>query len=111
VNEKELLRHFRNIEACIKSAEANEERTEAWESLLQISEHYGVYELIAADDAMKKVPLQLQKHFSATWGTGLGNRQGEFQGLTCTTCHHWRPSHAKDCPVYELEVLLREGAG
>lgn len=112
MNDSKLLAHFREIEACIKAAPPRYPppgvpQGDAWDSLRALYEHYQIYELIAAEDAMSKVPEKARRFYKPNWGTEATVQKGKFVGLVCTSCDAWRHAgHKGNCPVKALEEIL-----
>jgi hypothetical protein len=51
------------------------------------------------------LPKETSNFYSSQWGTGLGNKEGEFLGFSCKVCNYWREcGHEEGCPVKKLEV-------
>ena len=60
-----------------------------------------------AQAALKKLDPRVRRHYSAEYGTGLGNIEGEFKGLACRSCERWVEfGHAEHCAVADLEACL-----
>lgn len=65
---------------------------------------YQIEEIIISENVLYKLPENLRIWYEPQFGAGVGNKYGQFLGLSCKVCRVWiQYTHDKNCPVSKIK--------